>query len=91
MFELLSSLDAQTLARLRETLRAQLETFDGEPNPVELFDEFLRRVETLSASNSQESEEFFGEVVATLTQLAIGEGAGDPQARELRKLDLQAA
>jgi hypothetical protein len=86
LFDLLSSLDAQTLARVRETLRAQLETFDGEPNPIELFDEFLRRVETLSAQNSQENEEFFGEVVATLTQLAIGEDAGDPQARELRKL-----
>jgi hypothetical protein len=83
---ILSSLDAETLRRLRETLRAQLETYDGEPNPSEMFDEFLRRVEIVSAHNSHENDEFFGEVVAALTQLAISENAGDPQAREQRKL-----
>ena len=84
LLDLLKALDPETLKRLRDTLRAERETFDGEPNPIELFSEFLRRVESLSARSAQDNDAFFNEVVETLTQLAIDDNGGAPRARDVR-------
>ncbi len=86
LFDILDGLDAETLARVRDALRAQLETIDDEYGPLALFDEFLRRVEALAALTHDENDDFFNDVVATLSQLAIDDNGGDPEARQTRAL-----
>jgi hypothetical protein len=84
IFDILDGLDPETLALVRDKLRAQLESGDDEYGPVALFDEFLRRVEALAIQAHDESDDFFNEVVAMLSQLAIDDNGGDPEARETR-------
>lgn len=81
MIDALKSLDEETLARLRDTLRAELmgEEDDNE-DLIELFDEFLGRVETSADLN--QDEDFFDEVVGLLSQVVIDENGGDPAARD---------
>ena len=82
LIEALKTLDEDTLARLRETLRAELLGEVEEEDPVAMFEEFLGRVET--SPDPKEDEDFFEEVIGVLSQLVIDENGGDPQARDLR-------
>jgi len=82
LIDALKTLDEDTLARLRETLRAELLGEDEEEDPVAMFEDFLGRVE--GSADPKQEEDFFEEVIATLTQLVIDENGGDPLARELR-------
>lgn len=87
LLDLLDGLDEATLARVRDTLRAHLESIGDANDPLAMFKEFLRRVETLAAQTQDEydeKDEFFSDVVATLSQLAIDDNGGDPQARRVR-------
>ena len=83
LIDALKTLDEETLARLRDTLRAELlgEAEDDE-DPIEMFEDFLDRVE--SSADLKQDEEFFDDIVGLLSQLVIDENGGDPQARDLR-------
>jgi hypothetical protein len=82
--DILNSLDAETLARVRETLRAEIGLLgDVEDDPLALFGEFLGRVEEAEPPRL-EDEELFEEVVASLTETAIEANGGEARARELR-------
>ncbi len=83
LLDVLNTLDEETLARVRETLRAQLLAPD-DGDPLALFDEFLQRLASFAEREIEEDEDFFDDVVMTLTQLGIDENGGDPQARELK-------
>ena len=83
--DLLNSLDEETLAQLRETLRAEVGLVDGgDGDALALFEEFLGRVEDAAEPPHLEDEELFESVVAMLTEVAIDANGGDPSARELR-------
>ena len=85
LLDVLKGLDADTLSQLRDTLRAQFAADDGdEVDPLELFEEFLFRLENSAERGIAEDEDFFEEVVMCLTQLAIDDNGGDPEAREWR-------
>ena len=85
LVDILRSLDDETLARLRETLRAEMGHLgEDEGDPLALFTEFLSRVESEAELPRLDDEELFEEVVAALTEAAIEANGGDPQARQLR-------
>jgi hypothetical protein len=84
LLDILSSLDEDTLIRLRDSLRAQMGRTDEEGDPLARFDEFLRRVETISTEPPDADDPFFDDLVAEMTQLAIDDNGGDPQARQVR-------
>jgi hypothetical protein len=82
LFDALKSLDEETLARLRDSLRAEFLGEEDDDDPLELFGEFLDRVE--ETADPQADADFFEDLIAVLSQLAIEENGGDPQARDLR-------
>jgi len=83
--DILNSLDEETLARVRDTLRAEMGLIGvDEGDPLALFGEFLSRVEAKAELPRLDDEELFEEVVATLTEAAIDANGGDPRAREFR-------
>ena len=86
--EILKSLDEATLARVRESLRADLE-FDGEyfdeDDPVEMFEAFLTKLALFAdEAPDDEDEELLDDMVLALTQISIDDNGGDPQARGAR-------
>ncbi|HXT06283.1 MAG TPA: hypothetical protein VN715_05035 [Roseiarcus sp.] len=83
--DLLGALDEETLARLRETLRAEIGLDgDDDEDPPALFSEFLRRVQGAAEQPGLEDEELFEDIVATLSEVAIDANGGDARAREQR-------
>jgi hypothetical protein len=80
--DILNRLDEETLARLRETLRAGIGLAEDKIDPLALFEELLSRLEGAAAPPQLEDDELFEEVVALLSELAIDANGGDPGARE---------
>ena len=83
LLDVFGALDEEALARVRETLRARTQTFEGD-DPLTLFEDFLHRLETFAERDIAEDEDFFDDVVMSLTQLGIDENGGDPQARAIK-------
>jgi hypothetical protein len=76
-------MDPEALARLRDLLTGEHGLIHDESNPVDLFDSFLHRIETEPQPQTGD-DEFFEELVQALSQLAIDDNGGDPDARKLR-------
>src|SRR5436305_8412766 len=79
------AVDDETLAELREVIRARLSREEVEDETLALFAQFLRRLEDLVDPNAVGDDDFFDDVVASLSQLAIDENGGDARARGLRQ------
>jgi hypothetical protein len=85
LFDILKSLDEETLARVRETLRAEMDLIGVEDDdPVALFDGFVERLEAMAEGPYPDDEDLFEDLVMTLTQAAIDANGGDPRAREVK-------
>ena len=86
--EVLKSLDEATLARVRESLRADLDFDDDqfdEDDPVEMFDAFLDTLAQFpDEAPDEEDEDLLDDRVLALTQISIDDNGGDPQARGAR-------
>lgn len=83
--DILKTLDAETLARVRERLRAEMGFLGGEPvDPLALFREFLSRVEGVAEGPRLDDDELFEDVATTLSEVMIDANGGEPRARELR-------
>jgi hypothetical protein len=86
--EVLKSLDEATLARVRESLRADLDFDDDqfdEDDPVEMFDAFLDKLAQFAdEAPDEDGEDSLDDMMLALTQLSIDDNGGDPQARAAR-------
>lgn len=79
--DLLSSLDPDALARLREAMTAPAD--EAETNVFDLIEELLHRLETPGDNDMAEDEALIDDVVSKLVQLAVDGKGGDREAREI--------
>jgi hypothetical protein len=88
--DILDALDEKTLAYIQEMLDAG---FDEE-DPLALFDELLVRLEAdgeaqIQDDQTEDDDDFFNALVASLTQTSIDANGGDPGAREIKAAVLE--
>ncbi len=88
--DILDSLDEETLARVREMLRAEMGAFDdAEADALALFGQLLDRVGGAEELSDLDDVSLFEESVAALTQVGIDTNGGDPQARKVKAAIVQ--